>query len=99
KFKGGKGVATTAGVFLGVAPGIALALFVIFLAVVLLTRYVSLGSILAAVSLPILLIIYRFPWSIVVLGALISAFTVVRHRSNIARLLSGTEYRFGDKAS
>ena len=98
RFKGGKGVATTAGVFLGVAPGIALALFVIFLGVVVLTRYVSLGSILAAVSLPILLIFYRFPWPIVPLGVLISVFTIVRHRANISRLLAGTEYRFGDKA-
>ncbi|NLM39656.1 MAG: glycerol-3-phosphate 1-O-acyltransferase PlsY [Firmicutes bacterium] len=98
RFKGGKGVATTAGVFLGVAPGIALALFVIFLGVVVLTRYVSLGSILAAVSLPILLIFYRFPWPIVLLGVLISVFTIVRHRANISRLLAGTEYRFGDKA-
>lgn len=98
RFKGGKGVATTAGVFLGVAPGIALALFVIFLGVVVLTRDVSLGSILAAVSLPILLIFYRFPWPIVLLGVLISVFTIVRHRANISRLLAGTEYRFGDKA-
>lgn len=98
KFRGGKGVATTAGVFLGVAPMVALALFLVFLIVVVSTRYISLGSIIAAVSLPIWLLIFGFPWSGLILGTLISLFTVVRHRENIGRLLSGTEYRFGDKS-
>jgi len=98
RFQGGKGVATTAGVFLGVAPYVALALFTVFLVVVVITRYVSLGSIVAAATLPIWLVIFGFPWPGLALGTLISIFTVVRHRANIGRLLSGTEYRFGQKS-
>jgi len=98
RFQGGKGVATAAGVFLGVAPYVALALFTVFLVVVVITRYVSLGSIVAAATLPIWLVIFGFPWPGLALGTLISIFTVVRHRANIGRLLSGTEYRFGQKS-
>lgn len=98
KFRGGKGVATTAGVFLAVAPHVALALFCVFLAVVLTTRYISLGSIIAAVTLPIWLLVFGFPWQALAMGTLISAITLVRHRSNINRLLTGTEYRFGEKS-
>ncbi|HHT72586.1 MAG TPA: glycerol-3-phosphate 1-O-acyltransferase PlsY [Firmicutes bacterium] len=98
RFQGGKGVATTAGVFLGVAPYIALALFCVFLAVVVTTRYVSLGSIIAAATLPIWLMLFKFPWQALALGTLISVVTVVRHRSNIGRLLTGTEHRFGQKS-
>lgn len=98
KFRGGKGVATTAGVFLAVAPHVALALFCVFLAVVLTTRYISLGSIIAAVTLPIWLLVFGFPWQALAMGTLISVITLVRHRSNINRLLTGTEYRFGEKS-
>jgi len=98
KFRGGKGVATTAGVFFSAAPKVALALFCVFMIVVISTRYVSLGSIIAAVTLPLWLFLFGFPWQGLALGTLITVITIVRHRSNIGRLLAGTEYRFGQKS-
>jgi len=99
KFRGGKGVATGVGVFLMLAPLAVLFAGVIFLAVVALTKYVSLGSILAAATIPL------FVWLFVlevdlkpllaasITGALLIVFA---HRGNIARLLSGTEPRISD---
>jgi len=98
-FKGGKGVATGAGVVLAMAPLAFLGAFGIWLVLVLSTGYVSLGSVLAAASLP-LLTVWFYPgrpavlWITVALGALV----VWMHRSNIGRLLKGTESRFGRKA-
>lgn len=98
RFKGGKGVATSAGVFLALAPkalGTALLLFAL---IVGLTRYVSLGSILAALSLPGL--IWHFqPGQVRLLGfsIVIALFVVYRHRSNISRLLKGEENKLGKK--
>ena len=98
-FRGGKGVATGVGVFLALAPLAVLFAGVIFVAVVALTKYVSLGSILAAATIPL------FVWLFVdevalkplltaaVAGALI---IIYAHRGNIGRLLSGTESRISD---
>jgi glycerol-3-phosphate acyltransferase PlsY len=97
KFKGGKGVATGLGVFLGLAPtpvGIVLGLFAI---IVLLTKYISLGSILAAAAFPFVVYgIYReqFPRAAYALIAASSLLIIWRHRANIQRLLKGTENRF-----
>ncbi len=100
RFRGGKGVATGIGVFLLLAPtAIALA-GVLFILIVWLTRYVSLGSIVASAALPlfVLLLNYRSPSS--EFGPLISAATaaaaliVFAHRANIVRLIAGTESRF-----
>ncbi|HZI60589.1 MAG TPA: glycerol-3-phosphate 1-O-acyltransferase PlsY [Pyrinomonadaceae bacterium] len=99
KFRGGKGVATGVGVFLMLAPLAVLFAGVIFVTVVALTKYVSLGSILAAATIPL------FVWLFVlevdlkpllaasITGALLIVFA---HRGNIARLLSGTEPRISD---
>jgi glycerol-3-phosphate acyltransferase PlsY len=100
RFRGGKGVATAIGVFL-VLDAAALAIAgVIFLVVVAFTRYISLGSILAAASLPILILIQQaieprpgfqpLMFAATVGGALI----VFAHRANISRLLSGSESKF-----
>lgn len=94
KFKGGKGVATSAGVLLAILPpalGLALAVwFVVFL----LSRYVSLASILAAVTLPVATW-WLYPASAPFRGlaVLIAVLVLVRHRGNIQRLLAGTENR------
>lgn len=97
-FRGGKGVATAFGVFLALAPWAALAGLGIFIVVFALSRYVSLASILAAAAFPVIaLLLHKGPrtvWSTTVLF-LIPFIVIVKHHQNIARLLSGTEYRFG----
>jgi glycerol-3-phosphate acyltransferase PlsY len=97
KFKGGKGVATALGVFLAIAPmpvGIVLGLFAL---VVLIAHYISLGSILAAAAFPFLVyLIYRdhFPPAAYAMIAASSLLIIWKHRTNIQRLLAGTENRF-----
>ncbi len=100
-FKGGKGVATGAGMLTGLAPiavGIAL---LVFIAVMVLTRYVSLGSILAALSLPLSLLGLHFalglesPPPVWIFATVVPAFIVWTHRANVRRLLDGTESKMG----
>ena len=99
RFRGGKGVATGAGAFVALAPIELAATLVLFALVVALTRYVSLGSIAATVSFPILLWAFRPDWRMfpvcfvpVVIGSVLIIF---RHKDNIRRLLNGTESKFG----
>ena len=99
-FRGGKGVATTVGVLLALAP-IAFAVFVaVFVLTVALTRYISLGSVLGSVAFAIALGLVarggvRSPSF--ALGALLALLVIVRHRENLARLARGTERRFSFK--
>lgn len=98
--KGGKGVATACGVFLALAPLQTALALMIFVVVVFASGFVSLGSLTAAVSLPVLIgasIGVRSPLFIV--AVMTSAFVVWTHRPNITRLRSGTEYRFGKAAN
>ena len=99
-FRGGKGVACALGALLLLSPKAALGIFLIFLLVVLTTRYVSLASILGAASFPLFGFYFiRHPSPMVVFGfLLIPALIIWKHRSNIARLLAGTESRFGTKS-
>jgi acyl phosphate:glycerol-3-phosphate acyltransferase len=93
-FRGGKGVATGAGVFLVIAPFALLGAGIVFLAVVLITRYVSLGSILAAATIPLFVWLsdLRAPE---VTGAVVGALLIIfAHRANILRLVDGTESKF-----
>ena len=101
KFKGGKGVATALGVFALLFPKAVLISLVIFIVVLGLSRYVSLGSILAALAFPIAAyFLYKPPWITLVLAAAVSAVVVLKHHQNIRRLVAGTENRFGSpKAS
>lgn len=96
RFRGGKGVATAAGVMLGFSPlavGIAA---VVWAAVVFSTGYVSLGSMIAAASLPIVVRIVRpDDWQLFWADIAVVAAIIWLHRANIARLLAGTENRFG----
>ncbi len=99
-FRGGKGVATGVGVFLILAPISVLCAAVIFVAIVLLTRYVSLGSILAAATIPLFVwlqsVFVEPPADLrsLLLAAVVGAVLIVfAHRGNIARLLRGTEAR------
>lgn len=98
--KGGKGVATACGVFLALAPLQALLSLLIFIVVVLSSGFVSLGSLTAALSLPVLLaasVGLRSP--VLVVSVLTAVFVFWTHRANIQRLRSGTEYRFGRAAN
>ena len=67
--------------------------FLVWLLLVLATRYVSLGSIVAAALVPVLALVFGYPALYVVFGVLAAALIIVRHRSNITRLLNGTENR------
>ena len=91
RFKGGKGVATTAGVMAGLSPWILLAGFVVWLVVFLVWRYVSLASIAAATSLPIFAVISGRDLYFVLFCAILCLVGVFGHRSNIRRLIYGKE--------
>lgn len=97
KFKGGKGVATALGVFLVLFPKAVLVSLAIFIITVLATRYVSLGSILAAVAFPVAAyFLGSSDWQTLLPACAIALLIVLKHHANIARLLSGTEHRFGN---
>lgn len=90
-FKGGKGVATGLGLLVFLMPKVAGTVFLVWLVLVLITRYVSLGSIVAAILTPIMSWYFGYPCAYVLLGAIAGFFVVLRHKENIGRLLSGTE--------
>lgn len=90
-FKGGKGVATALGLLIFMMPKVALASFGIWLVCVLLTRYVSLGSIMAAIFTPPLAWYLGYPSAYVIFSMVAAFFVVLRHKENIHRLLTGTE--------
>jgi glycerol-3-phosphate acyltransferase PlsY len=96
RFKGGKGVATAMGAFALVFPRALLITVAVFILVVLATRYVSLASILAAISFPIGVRWLNNPgWQTLLLIWAICGFIVIKHHQNIRRLLAGNENRFG----
>lgn len=97
RFRGGKGVATAAGVFSMLAPLATAISLAAFVATVWVTRYVSLGSIIATAALPPLAWITNAPLPIVVGACLTSALIIQRHRANLARLQAGTERRLGQR--
>jgi acyl phosphate:glycerol-3-phosphate acyltransferase len=96
RFKGGKGVATSAGVFLGLAPVALAAGVAVWLIVLKTMRMVSAGSILAAITVGIMLLVTPVHLEEArILGFAVAAFVIFAHRSNIGRILKGTEPRFG----
>ncbi len=103
KFKGGKGVSTACGVFLGLAPASIGIAFLVWFLVVLITRYVSLGSLLAGVFLIIALFTFKYTlyWTYPFGTEILSIITVILifllHHTNIRRLLNGTERKWGEK--
>lgn len=96
-FKGGKGVATALGVFLYLSPIVILIEVIIFAFVVGIWKYVSLGSIIAAAAMPLLLLMIAFPKPVVLLSILFAILIIIKHSSNIQRLLNGTESKVGKK--
>lgn len=97
RFKGGKGVATGLGVTIALAPDITLIAIGIFIITVLISRYVSLGSILGALSVPINMIIFEKHLAIILFGVIGSIFVLYRHKANIVRLYKKEEYKIGQK--
>jgi glycerol-3-phosphate acyltransferase PlsY len=98
--KGGKGVATAAGVFFALAPLPMAITFAVFVGVVLASGYVSLGSLVSAVLLPTLLVLSLGPRSpLFVVSIAIALFVFWTHRANIGRLRRGEEHRFGRRDS
>ncbi len=99
-FKGGKGVGTAFGVFLGLAPIPSLLTVIVWCSLTFGTGYVSLGSIVSAAALPLFIIVLglargNLSIPVAVIALIVGALVILRHRSNIARLLSGAENRFG----
>jgi len=99
-FRGGKGVATGVGVFLVLAPLAVVFAAVLFLVIVLLTRYVSLGAIVAAATIPVLVLIQNYIsphvefWPLMTAAIVGAALIIFAHRENIARLIHRTESKF-----
>ncbi|MCG3118047.1 MAG: Glycerol-3-phosphate acyltransferase [bacterium] len=100
-FRGGKGVGTAAGMIIALYPVAAIVCLGIFVAVVYFTRYVSLGSMLAALSLPVVLLLMQIlfnkdvPDALFQFSLLVGVLIVFTHRKNVRRLIEGTENRFG----
>jgi glycerol-3-phosphate acyltransferase PlsY len=97
KFKGGKGQATSLGIYLALAPKPLLCILGVFFLIVIFTRYVSLGSIMASLSFPLFVILLKGEKEIVYAGLLILLLILIQHRENIKRLLSGNEKKIGEK--
>lgn len=97
RFRGGKGIATTLGACLVLFPSQIVALLAFALLIIALTRFVSLGSIILVVSLPLLLIWQDAATPEVAFAVVVAALGIWRHRANISRLLKGTENRLGSK--
>lgn len=101
-FKGGKGIATSAGALISLVPWITAIILGVWVIVFLTTRYVSLASILASVALPLACLVQKLfltgmTWWMVGFATVAAALAVWRHKSNIQRLMAGTENRFTGK--
>jgi acyl phosphate:glycerol-3-phosphate acyltransferase len=98
KFRGGKGVATALGVFALLFPKAVLIGLVVFIVVVAISRYVSLGSVLGAIAFPIAAYFLKLTDGVTLaLASAVAVLVVLKHHQNIRRLLSGTESRLGTK--
>ena len=97
-WKGGKAVATGLGMFLGLAWPVGLACFGLFMAVISISRIVSLSSVVAAIGLPVLMVLTGANGASISVSVVASVMVLWRHRSNIERLIAGTEPRIGAKA-
>ena len=96
KFKGGKGIATSIGVFFIIDPLVAFITISIGLLIVIKSKYVSLGSIVGMVLLPFILLLLNRSTQIVIFGLIVALLAIFQHRDNIKRLIKGTESKIGD---
>lgn len=99
RFKGGRGIATSIGVMLGLAWQVLLIAVAVGITIITVTRYVSLGSVIGVILVPFLMIAFAMPPAYIIFGTVLAVFAVWRHRQNIARLLAGTENKLGKKSS
>lgn len=97
KFRGGKGIATSIGVIMTVSPLLGLIALAIGVTVIVLTKYVSLGSITGTVTFVLLNAIFWNSTQIFVFSLILASLAIFQHRSNIKRLLAGTESKLGQK--
>jgi len=97
-FRGGKGIATGLGALLRCVPWATLAALPVFVAVVATTRYVSLGSLLAAACVPLGALLLGYPHVAALAALIVAVIVIARHHANIARLRAGTESRLGSRA-
>lgn len=98
-FKGGKGVATSLGVLLMYTPHVALLTLIVWIGVVLFTKYSSLGAIVSFALLPLNIMLFDFQDKTkFIISILISLFIIIRHKDNIKRLMKGTERKIGQHA-
>ncbi|MBI5681757.1 MAG: glycerol-3-phosphate 1-O-acyltransferase PlsY [Deltaproteobacteria bacterium] len=96
-FKGGKGVATALGIYLSISPLQAIISLIIFILIVFVTRYVSLGSMTSSFAIIIIFLLSPSLKQYVLLSIGICLFIIISHRENIKRLLNGTENKIGQK--
>ena len=96
-FKGGKGIATSAGVLTALVPWSLLTILSVWIILFLLTRYVSVGSLAASATLPFATWVYYRNWTLTLVTGAMGVLAIYKHRSNIQRLLNGTEARFASK--
>jgi glycerol-3-phosphate acyltransferase PlsY len=97
KFKGGKGVATSAGVLGALAPLALVITLLTWIVVCLVTRYVSAASIVASLILPAATLIAGYGWRLTIVTGIMGAVAIYKHKANISRLMNGTENRLGQK--
>jgi len=97
RLRGGKGIATSIGVFLVISPLVTLFSLVLGVFTILVSRYVSLGSLVGMVALPLFLIARAVPLPYLLLGIALATLALLRHRANIRRLLGGKESRLGER--
>ena len=97
RFKGGKGIATSAGVLVALVPYALLIILGVWIIVLALTRFVSLASICASFTLPFATWITGGSFTMIAITAAMTTLAIYKHKSNIQRLLKGTETRFGQK--
>lgn len=98
KFKGGKGVATSAGVLLAICPKLLLIGLAVWVLVFILTKIVSISSIISAAAIPAAALLFQYPSGVGVLTSALAALTILRHSANIKRLLKGEEKRVSVKS-
>lgn len=97
-FKGGKGIATTFGVIFALNPIISILAIVVWVIVMIITRYASLSSILAVISIMIFTILFKQPYEYIIFSAIIILLSIFKHKENIKRLRSGNERKIGKKS-
>jgi acyl phosphate:glycerol-3-phosphate acyltransferase len=93
KFKGGRGVAPSVGVLMALSPDVCVIAVVVGVAMILITRIVSLSNIITSIAVPVLLYFFSYPIEYVEFFGIISALIIIKHRANIIRLIKGNENR------